>query len=83
MIIFLYLRYYFMTDSIHMSILKVAIKIMFVLQSVLLILPTSVYRFAKKSLHHHPHHFNPFKSTHQDVFKKRRTSPLMQMMFSK
>ena len=61
-----------MKEPLYMSTLKVCIKLMFILQSLILIIPASIYRFFKKFFHDHPIHFNPFKSTHEDVFKKRR-----------
>lgn len=60
-----------MKEPIHLRLMKFFGQLFFLFQSFLFIMATSIYRFGKRILHKHPTHYNPFKATHEDVFKSR------------
>lgn len=61
-----------MLSSLHIHVLKLFIQIFFIIQSIILIIPSCLYRLILKLFSKQHKHINPFKHTHEDVFKSRR-----------
>lgn len=56
-------------SSLYIRTLKIFIQIFFLFQSALLIIPASLYRLCLRIVSNKKLHFNPFRHTHEDVFK--------------
>lgn len=56
-------------SSLYMGILKMVVQAFFLLQSLILIIPASLYRLAMRLVSNKKLHFNPLRHTHEDVFK--------------
>lgn len=56
-------------STLYIGMLKVVIQLFFLIQSVVLIIPASLYRLVTRVLTNKKLHFNPMKHTHEDVFK--------------